>query len=131
MAKGSCLCGKIRYEATEIGPNVTKCHCTLCQKTSGSAHADFTTAPIASFKWTAGEDSLSKYESSPGVFRNFCPACGTHMPNAHPPMGIVFIPAGTLDTPEDLVEAAHMFVRSKPAWHQLQPGLEEFQEYPG
>lgn len=130
MATGSCLCGKIAYETSEIGPAVTKCHCKLCQKTSGSAHADFTTAPIDSFRWTKGEDALAKYESSPGIFRNFCPTCGTHMPAPHPPMGIVFIQPGTLDTEEALEETTHMFLRSKAAWHALQQGLKEFEEYP-
>jgi hypothetical protein len=131
MAKGSCLCGKISYEATEVGPNITKCHCKICQKQSGSACCDFTTAPIDGFKWTSGESELKQYESSPGVFRNFCPNCGTHMPSAHPPMGIYFVPAGTLDTDEPLVESAHMFLKSAARWHKRQQGLTEFDEYPG
>jgi len=129
VAKGSCLCGKIGYEADEIGPSITKCHCKLCQKSSGSAYGDFTTAPIDSFRWRSGEDQLAKYESSPGVFRNFCTTCGTHMPSAHPPMGIVFIQPGTLNTDEDLVESAHMFLRSKTGWHRRQEGLKEYEEY--
>lgn len=84
MAKGSCLCGKVTYETTAIDSNVTKCHCKLCQKASGSAYGDYTTAPIDSFKWTSGESLLKKYESTPGNFRNFCSECGTHMPTAHP-----------------------------------------------
>lgn len=131
MAKGSCLCGKITYEAAEVGPNVTKCHCKICQKATGSAYGDFTTAPIEGFKWTSGEALLKQYESSPGNFRNFCAECGTHMPTAHPPMGIYFIQPGTLDSDEPLVESAHMFLRSKAPWHKLAEGLAEFQEYPG
>ena len=131
MAKGSCLCGKITYEASTIGSDVTKCHCTICQKLSGSAYGDYTTAPIDSFKWTSGEALLKKYESSPGNFRNFCSVCGTHLPTGHPSMGIYFVQPGTLDTDERLVESAHMFLRSSPPWHQRQQGLAEFQEYPG
>ena len=130
MAKGSCLCGKITYECSEIGPMVTKCHCKMCQKVSGSAYGDYTTAPIDKFQWTSGKELLKKYESTPGIYRRFCPNCGTHMPSPHPPMGIYFIQAGTLDTDENLVEAVHMFVRSKAVWHKLREGLKEFQEYP-
>jgi hypothetical protein len=131
MAKGSCLCGKITYEAAEVGPSITKCHCKLCQKLSGSAYGDYTTTPIHSFKWTSGEKLLKKYESTPGNFRNFCSNCGTHMPTGHPSMGIYFIQAGTLDSPEKLVESTHMFLRSSAPWHKRQKGLTEFQEYPG
>lgn len=130
MATGSCLCGRIAYEAAEVGPGVTKCHCKICQKLSGSACADFTTAPIASFKWTQGENELSRYESSPGIFRNFCPTCGTHMPGKHEPLGIYFVPAGTLDSAESLEESVHMFLRSKAPWHEPRAGLAEFAEYP-
>ena len=130
MAKGSCLCGKVTYDAAEVGTQITKCHCTICQKLSGSAYGDYTTAPFASFKWTSGEELLKKYESSPGNFRNFCSACGTHMPTGHPSMGIYFIQPGTLDSKETLVESAHMFLRSSAPWHKRQHGLAEFQEYP-
>jgi len=131
MAKGSCLCGKVTYEAKAIGDSITKCHCTICQKTSGSACGDYTTAPIDGFRWTSGEALLKKYESSPGNFRNFCSECGTHMPTAHPAMGIYFVQAGTLDGNEPLVESAHMFLRSKAGWHEPRSSLVEFQEYPG
>jgi ADP-ribosyl-[dinitrogen reductase] hydrolase len=131
MAKGSCLCGKVTYEAASVGPSVTKCHCTICQKTSGSACSDFTTAPIAGFKWTSGESLLTKFESSPGNSRHFCSVCGTHMPTKHEPLGIYFVQAGTLDSDDSLVESAHMFLRSKKGWHTPQAGLTEFQEYPG
>jgi len=131
MAKGSCLCGKITYQASEVGHSITKCHCKICQKTSGSACGDYTTAPIDGFKWTSGESLLTKYESSPGNFRNFCSVCGTHMPTGHPSMGIYFVQAGTLDSAEPLVESAHMFLQSKAGWHTQQPGLTEFQAYPG
>jgi hypothetical protein len=53
------------------------------------------------------------------------------MPTGHPAMGIYFIQAGTLDTPEKLVESTHMFLRSSAPWHKRQKGLTEFQEYPG
>lgn len=131
MPKGSCLCGKVTYEATTVDPNITKCHCKFCQKVSGSACGDYTTAPIDGFKWTSGESLLKKYESSPGNFRTFCSECGTQMPTAHPQLGIYFIQAGTLDTDEPLVESAHIFLRSMAAWHKRQDGLTEFQEYPG
>lgn len=131
MAKGSCLCGKVTYEVSELGREITKCHCKLCQKSSGSACGDYTTAPIASFKWTSGESLLKRYESSPGFHRIFCTECGTHLPHSYEAMGVFFVPAGTLDTDEPLVESAHMFLKSKAAWHQQLGGLTEFQEYPG
>ena len=65
-SEGSCLCGAIRYEVSgAIGPMVY-CHCSMCRKASGSSFA--TNAPVdaAGFRFTAGEDRLGRYESSPG-----------------------------------------------------------------
>ncbi len=45
-------------------------------------------------------------------------------------MGIVFIQPGTLDSDEELVESAHMFLRSKATWHAQREGLKEYAEYP-
>ena len=130
MANGSCACGAVAYEAV-INPAVTKCHCSICRKTSGASYMDFVMAPLETFAYTKGEDTLAKFESTPGNFRVFCPGCGAHMPSRHPSMGIAFVPAGTLDSEEKLVESAHMFVGSKVPWHTLQSGLKEFETYPG
>jgi len=36
--EGGCLCGDIRYRTTAAEPiRVTVCHCTFCQKLTGSA----------------------------------------------------------------------------------------------
>lgn len=129
MANGSCACGAVAYEA-KIDPKVTKCHCSICRKTSGASYMDFVVAPLGEFTYTKGEQTLSRFESSPGNFRVFCPSCGSHMPSAHESMGIAFIPAGTLDSEEPLIETTHMFVGSKVKWHPLLPGLVEFETYP-
>lgn len=130
MAKGSCLCGEVAYEADLISSQVTKCHCRICQKTSGSAYGDFVVAHLDTFRWIRGEKLLKHYQSSADSVRLFCTACGTHMPTPHAPLNLVFVQPGTLDTDEALEESAHMFVRSKAKWHRLDPDLQQFNEYP-
>ena len=34
---GGCQCGKIRYQVTEAPQSVYTCHCTDCQRLTGSA----------------------------------------------------------------------------------------------
>ncbi|MFT5504826.1 MAG: hypothetical protein ACI8XC_002543, partial [Gammaproteobacteria bacterium] len=51
MLKGSCHCGKVRYEIRgELGAIVC-CHCSQCRKSQGSAFA--TNAPVKArdFHW--------------------------------------------------------------------------------
>ena len=35
-ATGGCLCGAVRYEIDQTLSDVIACHCTDCQKASGS-----------------------------------------------------------------------------------------------
>ncbi len=37
--KGSCLCGLVKYELTGAFQQFFLCHCTRCQKDTGTAHA--------------------------------------------------------------------------------------------
>jgi hypothetical protein len=36
MVRGSCLCGRIRFEVAEV-PIIVLCHCSICRKANGSA----------------------------------------------------------------------------------------------
>ncbi len=39
VVAGSCLCGRVQYEATGPFPTFRYCHCERCQKSTGSAHS--------------------------------------------------------------------------------------------
>ena len=76
---GSCLCGSVKFEITPPLAAFRYCHCTRCQKASGSAHAANAFVPAAQFKWTAGEALIKRFPL-PGAQRFavwFCPDCGT------------------------------------------------------
>src|SRR5437764_2207936 len=80
--QGGCLCGAVRYRATAKPLQTTICHCTFCQRLTGSA---FLVEPI--FK--AGDvvfqgDPPKVYErvsagSGKRVSVHFCGACGTNL----------------------------------------------------
>ena len=36
--QGGCLCGEVRYRTTSAPVHVTICHCTFCQRMTGSAY---------------------------------------------------------------------------------------------
>ena len=73
---GGCLCGAVRYEASEPpGTDGTICHCRICQKAYGNGFA--VTADFASkaFRFTRGEPRM--YKSSNVGERGFCADCGS------------------------------------------------------
>ncbi len=127
MYKGTCLCGRIRYEVSAELGDFGYCHCTSCRKASGSAHA--ANAPVDRVNFhLIGESEIREYESSPGKFRAFCSNCGspifaylTSTPE------IIRLRLGTLDTPFTKQPKAHTFVGDKGPWEPITDNLPQYQ----
>jgi hypothetical protein len=62
---GGCQCGAIRYEITGSPVAVYACHCTECQKQSGSAFAMGAVIPQEHFRITEGKPKKFAREISP------------------------------------------------------------------
>jgi hypothetical protein len=76
---GACHCGAIRYEA-EIDPGgVRLCHCTDCQRLSGSAYRVAVSAAEGTFKLLSGEPKIYVKTGESGAKRAqaFCETCGS------------------------------------------------------
>jgi hypothetical protein len=76
--EGSCHCGKISYEG-EVDPDtVAICHCTDCQKLSGSVYRIGIPAPAQTFVLKGEPKSYVKTaESGTKRVHAFCPDCGS------------------------------------------------------
>ena len=125
--RGSCLCGGIRYEVDRFLGNAVNCHCSMCRKATGAAFRTRVAVPAAAFRWTAGEELLSRYESSPGETRTFCRVCGATLPTFfrdHPEQ--LGLPLGTLDDDPGVRAVAHVFVGSKAPWFEITDDLPQF-----
>src|SRR5215471_14417777 len=97
MTQGQCLCGAVRYEVDGPFGSMLNCHCSMCRKAHGAPFATFAVAPLSSFRWIAGEDSVVGYKTSSGGTRSFCRVCGSVTPSLMKEMGLVACPAGNLD----------------------------------
>jgi hypothetical protein len=64
--RGSCLCGAVRYAIDGPFKAMGPCHCGMCRKANGTAFATWGIIDSAQFRWTAGEELVQAYESSPG-----------------------------------------------------------------
>lgn len=132
MIEGSCLCGGIRYRAEASGP-MAHCHCGMCRKAHGSAFS--TLLPVASetFRWVAGEELLSHFESSAGKRRWFCSRCGSQLASTREGAGgNVLLRAGCIDSGFEGRAVAHGWVSSKASWHEITDALARFEEgFPG
>tara|TARA_R110002012_G_scaffold57941_14_gene150114 strand:- start:17087 stop:17521 length:435 start_codon:yes stop_codon:yes gene_type:complete len=75
---GKCRCGEVKFEIT-IEPLMTAaCHCTGCQRMSGSAYSLTAMIPVNGFSVTEGDTVVGGLKG-PQLHHHFCPSCMTWM----------------------------------------------------
>ena len=120
MIRGSCLCGRVRYEIRgALGP-ASHCHCSMCRKAHGAAFGTYSRVERRDFRFVSGEDDVQAYASSPGIARSFCRHCGAtlqYITDATP--GSFALALGTLDDDPKVRPESHIFVRSKAPWFEI------------
>ncbi|HVL58157.1 MAG TPA: GFA family protein [Burkholderiaceae bacterium] len=126
MHRGSCLCGKVRYEVDGELTDVSHCHCTMCRKAHGAAYGSYGNVRREQFRFVAGESGVARYRSSAGVLRTFCAECGATLQwlRVDPQSPWVSFTLGTLDTryaPEPDARPRHIFVGSRADWVEVAP----------
>ena len=114
---GGCMCGAVRYELRSDPFDCGWCHCRTCQLTSGAPAMAFASVPHGDLVWTEGAEKLRTVPSSSFGHRSFCGECGTPflMQVDHQPETVDFTVA-TLDEPEAIAPAFHIFWGSRIGW---------------
>lgn len=118
VLRGSCLCGRVRFEVTAPFPKLYQCHCSLCRKQGGSVSNTGLVMAADRFRWLAGEESIGKWQRATGFRSYFCQRCGSTIPNPLRDTGYTWVPAGALDDAGSLEIAAQLFLDSKFPWDQ-------------
>jgi hypothetical protein len=127
--EGGCLCGAVRYRVSgSTDPTPTgACHCTLCQRRTGSAFGISAYFPDANVKITQGALKTYQYrsdESQRWIKTEFCPTCGTTLTwTAEAVPGMRGISGGTFDDPNWFAVTVHTWTRSALQWMVYPPGV--------
>lgn len=129
---GSCLCGAVKYRIRPPYLFFQYCHCSRCQKNSGTAHAANLMIKIAQFEWTEGESVVKRYElpSAQYYCTGFCPTCGSAMPWLSRNGKYVIVPAGTLDDHPGATPNRNIYWESRAPWYASVSDLTTFDEEP-
>jgi hypothetical protein len=128
MYKGSCLCGKVRFEISSKIQNIIYCHCSQCRKAQGSAFATNGNVEAGGFKFISGEDELTGYESSPDQIKYFCKNCGSPiMSKSKSSPNTVRVRLGVIES--DITErpVAHIFATSKANREEIAGDLPQYE----
>lgn len=130
---GKCLCGEVEFKLRGALPNIYQCHCTLCQKVTGSSANAALIVSNSQFTWVRGQALIHSYISPTGYRSDFCSKCGSPVPNALTGKPDYWVPVGLLEGDPNLKIAVHLYTESRAMWdivpaHQLQyaetPGLD-------
>ncbi len=116
--KGSCLCGQISYKIIGVPERFYHCHCQRCRKATGTGHASNIMVKVEKINWLAGKKLLNRFNvpQAERFYSLFCSACGSPMPRDVPELGLVAIPAGSLDVEPSLKPNARIFWDSRSEW---------------
>ncbi|WP_128893333.1 GFA family protein [Erythrobacter sp. HKB08] len=119
--EGGCLCGAVRYTLASEPAMSMACHCTHCQKQSGTSFSLIVAVPESDIEITGEVQTYEDQgESGNTLQRQFCGKCGsplfTLVPSAP---NMVFIKAGTLDDTSGIAPAVHIWTKSKQEWLDL------------
>jgi hypothetical protein len=117
---GGCNCGRVRYEVTAPLLVASYCHCTRCQRRTGTAASANATPAPGSFRITSGEESLRAWKPEQGWQKWFCGSCGSSMFSRHPDdPDRVGIRLGTFDTDPGVRPSYHQFVAYAAPWEPI------------
>ena len=122
MLTGGCFCGFVRYEADAHPFHETVCHCASCRRMVGAAEVAWFSVPRAAFRLTAG--APSRFASSEGVERSFCPTCGTSLTyRSRDFPDEIDVTIASLDDPDAAPPRDHTQVADKLRWTRLPEDL--------
>jgi len=127
---GGCACGKVRYRLASEPIVVHCCHCSWCQRESGTAFALNAVIEADRVELLAEVPERVATPSASGkgqaIFR--CPTCKVAVWSQYAGAGekADFIRVGTFDDPAACPPDVHIFTDSKQPWVVLPDGAESY-----
>ena len=130
---GGCLCGAVRYEITAAPIGASYCHCTRCQRRTGTAASANVRIPVEGFRVLSGAAALRAYEPPDGAPKVFCTRCGSAVYSGNPDADAhVGVRIGGLDGDPGVRPEYHQFVDYAASWEPLpDDGLPRYGERRG
>jgi hypothetical protein len=130
---GGCTCRQVRYRMTTRPLFVHCCHCSWCQRETGTAFALNAMIEADRVQLLQGEVIVVDVPSNSGKGQRIsrCPKCAIALWSNYAGSGeaIRFVRIGTLDEPARLPPNIHIFTATKQPWLTLPAGVPAEVEY--
>jgi hypothetical protein len=133
MQDGGCACGAVRYRVRGEPINVNNCHCTLCQRQTGSTsvvNAFFEADRVTILSGELSENTVTAGSGNPHVIRR-CARCGTALFSHYSRFGRLGmgVRVGSLDDSAAFQPDAVVFAGNRMPWVELPVGIPAFENY--
>jgi hypothetical protein len=126
---GGCGCGAVRFEVTEPLVSASYCHCTRCQRRSGTAASANARVVTGSVHITAGEAEVRTWAPEGGREKLFCGLCGSALFTRAPGRPISGVRLGAIDGDPGVRPQWHQYVAYAASWEELpEDGLPRYPE---
>lgn len=124
------MCGGVRFEVAEPLVSAGYCHCTRCQRRTGTAASVSGRIAPGSLRITAGEELLRSYDPPDGFSKVFCSACGSALWSRNPEdPKVMSVRLGAFDRDPGIRPGYHQYVAYAVPWELLpDDGLPRFPE---
>jgi hypothetical protein len=118
---GHCLCGGVSYEISEPLRNAGYCHCTRCQRRTGTAASSQAGIPRGALTIVSGEELIKAYDPGDGGFHKlFCSRCGSALFSRSPTdPGVMSVRLGGLDHDPDVTMEWRQFLDYAAPWEPI------------
>jgi hypothetical protein len=119
----------VRYRVTAPLLSAGYCHCTHCQRRTGTGSSANCRVPRSGFELLLGRESLRSYQPPGGVPKLFCEHCGSAMFSGDPFNDEeVAVRLGSFDSDPGIRLQYRQFVRSAVVWEPLpDDGLQRYE----
>jgi hypothetical protein len=126
---GACYCRAVTYRVADAFEYAFICHCSDCQRTTGSAFKPFAGIAAHRLSLTSGQEDVERLGGEAN-YNAFCRKCGSLLYSVVREGKYVHVTLGTLLAPPAITPSAHIFVRSKAPWHVIGDALPQFEQFP-
>ena len=122
---GGCQCGSVRYVLTMEPLRVAACHCTECQRQSGSAFGMSMPVTKDGLTVTGSTKQFTRIaDSGNEVTGVFCPECGVRIYHAlKSAPDVLSLKPGTLDDTSWLRPSTFIWMKSTQGWVPVPDGV--------
>lgn len=117
---GGCGCAAVRFEVTAPPVSAHYCHCTRCQRRTGTAGSANARLQPGSLRILSGEERLRVWRPEGGFEKWFCGDCGSALFSRHPSdPAITSVRLGAFDEDLQIRPTMRQFVAYAAPWEAI------------